>query len=82
MRISALVCWSRCRWMLPVLCVLTAAPTFAQDTLESLSEALDACIGSDLIVFSGGSSVGTRDLVVDRLVSISAATSSMERPST
>jgi molybdenum cofactor synthesis domain-containing protein len=37
----------------------------AQDTLESLSEALDACLDSDLIVFSGGSSVGTRDLVVD-----------------
>jgi molybdopterin molybdotransferase len=37
----------------------------AKDTLESLSEALDACVGSDLIVFSGGSSVGTRDLVVD-----------------
>jgi len=37
----------------------------AQDTLDSLSEALDACIESDLIVFSGGSSVGTRDLVVD-----------------
>jgi molybdenum cofactor synthesis domain-containing protein len=37
----------------------------AQDTLESLSEALDACIESDLIVFSGGSSVGTRDLIVD-----------------
>ena len=37
----------------------------ATDTLESLSAALDACVESDLIVFSGGSSVGTRDLVVD-----------------
>lgn len=37
----------------------------AQDTLESLSKALDACVESDLIVFSGGSSVGARDLVVD-----------------
>ena len=37
----------------------------AEDTLESLAEALDACLESDLIVFSGGSSVGTRDLVVD-----------------
>lgn len=37
----------------------------AQDTLASLAEALDACLESDLIVFSGGSSVGARDLVVD-----------------
>ena len=37
----------------------------AQDTLESLTSALDECLESDLIVFSGGSSVGTRDLVVD-----------------
>ena len=37
----------------------------AQDTLESLSEALDASVDSDLVVFSGGSSVGERDLVVD-----------------
>jgi molybdopterin molybdotransferase len=37
----------------------------AQDTLESLTGALDACLESDLVVFSGGSSVGTRDLVVD-----------------
>jgi molybdopterin molybdotransferase len=37
----------------------------AQDTLESLTKALDECRESDLVVFSGGSSVGTRDLVVD-----------------
>jgi molybdopterin molybdotransferase len=37
----------------------------AQDTLESLTRALDECLASDLIVFSGGSSVGTRDLVAD-----------------
>ena len=37
----------------------------AGDTLESLTGALDDCLESDLIVFSGGSSVGTRDLVVD-----------------
>ena len=37
----------------------------AQDTIESLIEALDACGGADLIVFSGGSSVGERDLVSD-----------------
>jgi molybdenum cofactor synthesis domain-containing protein len=37
----------------------------ARDTLDGLSQALDACAGADLIVFSGGSSVGDRDLVVD-----------------
>jgi molybdopterin molybdotransferase len=37
----------------------------AQDTVEALVAALDACAGADLIVFSGGSSVGDRDLVVD-----------------
>ena len=37
----------------------------AQDTVEALGKALDLCRGSDLIVFSGGSSVGTRDLVTD-----------------
>jgi molybdenum cofactor synthesis domain-containing protein len=37
----------------------------AEDTLDSLVNALDACTESDLIVFSGGSSVGTRDLIVD-----------------
>jgi molybdopterin molybdotransferase len=37
----------------------------AQDTIEALAAALDACAGSDLVVFSGGSSVGERDLVTD-----------------
>ena len=37
----------------------------AQDTIEALAEALEACGDADLIVFSGGSSVGERDLVVD-----------------
>jgi molybdenum cofactor synthesis domain-containing protein len=37
----------------------------AQDTLEALGDALDRCMGADLVVFSGGSSVGTRDLVTD-----------------
>jgi len=37
----------------------------AQDTIGALAEALDACAHSDLIVFSGGSSVGERDLVSD-----------------
>ena len=37
----------------------------AQDTVAALVESLDACADADLIVFSGGSSVGERDLVVD-----------------
>jgi molybdenum cofactor synthesis domain-containing protein len=37
----------------------------AQDTMDALVKALDGCAGADLIVFSGGSSVGERDLVVD-----------------
>jgi molybdenum cofactor synthesis domain-containing protein len=37
----------------------------AQDTIEGLEAALTACAGADVIVFSGGSSVGERDLVVD-----------------
>jgi molybdenum cofactor synthesis domain-containing protein len=37
----------------------------ALDTLDALTRALDACSSADVIVFSGGSSVGDRDLVVD-----------------
>jgi molybdopterin molybdotransferase len=37
----------------------------AHDTLEALFRALDACSDADIIVFSGGSSVGVRDLIVD-----------------
>jgi molybdenum cofactor synthesis domain-containing protein len=37
----------------------------AQDTIEALVNALDDCARCDLIVFSGGSSVGERDLIVD-----------------
>jgi molybdopterin molybdotransferase len=37
----------------------------AQDTVGALIDALDACATADVIVFSGGSSVGERDLVVD-----------------
>jgi molybdenum cofactor synthesis domain-containing protein len=37
----------------------------AQDTMPALLAALDRCTGADVIVFSGGSSVGERDLVVD-----------------
>ena len=39
----------------------------AQDTVEALIASLDACRTADLIVFSGGSSVGERDLVVDAI---------------
>ena len=37
----------------------------AGDTLDALTGALDACAGANVIVFSGGSSVGERDLIVD-----------------
>jgi molybdopterin molybdotransferase len=36
-----------------------------EDTVAALGTALDACADADLIVFSGGSSVGDRDLIVD-----------------
>src|SRR5439155_11417274 len=39
----------------------------ADDTIDALVAALDACAAADLIVFSGGSSVGERDLVVDAI---------------
>ena len=37
----------------------------AIDTLEDLSRAVDECMADDVLVFSGGSSVGTRDLMLD-----------------
>jgi molybdopterin molybdotransferase len=37
----------------------------AVDTLEDLSDAIDECLDADLLVFSGGSSVGERDLILD-----------------
>jgi molybdenum cofactor synthesis domain-containing protein len=37
----------------------------AEDSLEALTAALDACAGADITIFSGGSSVGERDLIVD-----------------
>lgn len=39
--------------------------TTARDTVEALHAALDDCLRHDLIVFSGGSSVGERDLILD-----------------
>ena len=46
--------------------VAISYPT-AADTLESLSAAVDACLENDVLVFSGGSSVGERDLTIDAL---------------
>ncbi|MGE3492781.1 MAG: gephyrin-like molybdotransferase Glp [Vicinamibacterales bacterium] len=37
----------------------------AQDTIEALESAIDACLSCDVLVFSGGSSVGERDLILD-----------------
>jgi len=37
----------------------------AADTLEDLSRAVDECLAEDVVVFSGGSSVGERDLILD-----------------
>lgn len=37
------------------------------DTLDALLDALDDCADADVIVFSGGSSVGERDLMIDAL---------------
>lgn len=37
----------------------------AQDTLDALERAIDACAECDVLVFSGGSSVGERDLILD-----------------
>jgi molybdenum cofactor synthesis domain-containing protein len=39
----------------------------AHDSVDALVAALDACARADLIVFSGGSSVGERDLIVDAI---------------
>jgi molybdenum cofactor synthesis domain-containing protein len=37
----------------------------AEDSIDALAAAIDACAQADIIVFSGGSSVGERDLIVD-----------------
>jgi molybdopterin molybdotransferase len=42
---------------------VTYAP--AGDSMIALEAALDMCKGTDMVIFSGGSSVGDRDLVVD-----------------
>jgi molybdopterin molybdotransferase len=40
----------------------------AQDTIDALSDAIDTALGEDVLVFSGGSSVGERDLILDVLL--------------
>lgn len=37
----------------------------APDTVDDLERALAACLAEDVVLFSGGSSVGERDLIVD-----------------
>ncbi len=37
----------------------------APDTLQDLEQALVACLEEDVVIFSGGSSVGERDLILD-----------------
>jgi molybdenum cofactor synthesis domain-containing protein len=37
----------------------------AQDTVDALERAIDAAAACDVVVFSGGSSVGERDLILD-----------------
>ncbi len=45
-----------------------AAPHAAsEDHLAALTAALDECLAADVIVFSGGSSVGERDLILDAI---------------
>jgi len=41
----------------------------AADTIEDLSRAVDECLEQDVMVFSGGSSVGERDLILDVVAS-------------
>ncbi len=37
----------------------------AEDTVADLDRAIDTCLSADVLVFSGGSSVGERDLMLD-----------------
>jgi len=46
--------------------VSVSYPT-AIDTLDALEAAVDTCLENDVLVFSGGSSVGERDLTIDVL---------------
>ena len=44
---------------------IPVAQRTAHDTIEDLERAIDACVTEDVLVFSGGSSVGERDLILD-----------------
>ena len=44
---------------------IAVAHAAAPDDVGALEHALDACLSADLMVFSGGSSVGERDLILD-----------------
>lgn len=44
---------------------VAATLPIAGDTMEDLSQGLDRALGHDIIVISGGSSVGERDLILD-----------------
>ena len=47
----------------------TAVPLpTAEDTVEALSKAIDSALQEDVLLFSGGSSVGERDLILDVLL--------------
>ena len=46
---------------------VSVAMPIAADSIADLSEALDAALAHDIVVFSGGSSVGERDLILDVL---------------
>jgi molybdenum cofactor synthesis domain-containing protein len=39
----------------------------ANDALDDLERAIDACLDCDVLMFSGGSSVGERDLILDAI---------------
>jgi molybdopterin molybdotransferase len=44
---------------------IAVAHKSAVDTIDDLSRAVDRCLDQDVVVFSGGSSVGERDLILD-----------------
>jgi molybdenum cofactor synthesis domain-containing protein len=44
---------------------VAAAQAPVPDTLDALQRAVDACGNADVMIFSGGSSVGDRDLLID-----------------
>lgn len=48
---------------------IAAPQPVAADTLDDLNTAIDRALEADLVVFSGGSSVGERDLILDVLES-------------